>query len=800
LVSEDIPTPPGGFAVGSRIAGYLLEEQIGRGGMAVVFRAVDERLQRRVALKILAPALAADEAFRQRFVRESRAAAAVDNPHIIPVFEAGEADGVLYIAMRYVPGGDVGSLLRASAPLAVWRVTEIVSQAASALDAAHERGLVHRDIKPANMLLEPAGSRPDYIYLSDFGLSKAMLPSVALTRTGQFLGTPNYMAPEQIEGGPVDGRTDQYSLGCVAYEMLCGSPPFDPDDVMAVIYAHQHQLPPRPSSRVPGLPVALDAVFARVLAKSPADRYGSCLAFADAMRAALSGAAGSTGSADRPAPGHLATEIARPVPPVAGTVIAAGAGQAATQQARVSRPEVPPSRPEVPASQPTEVRPSAQAQPASSAPAIDSHAPGPEPAAGQAHRPWWRSPAAAAAAAAVLVVGLGVGYLVVGRGGGHSPRPDRRGHGGAVTLAAPGCSSAGVSGTTLARTGSKLARISQSPSGVAAAPDGKWVFASTAGSAAGAGSVIAARVGPRLRLTVRRSYLFSSPARGEAITSDGHYLLVATGSGVSVLNVHTFVSGARGAQIGTLPLPRSVGQGGALDVALSSDGNYVFMTPARGSRIAVFNFAKALHSGHLGISDLTGDIPLRSQPTGMAVSPDGKSLYVTSIPGGRGNTVGHLTVLDAKTAEVNPPGAVVGTVSAGCYPSRVTTSANGDVVWVSARDSNYLLAFSAANLRADRGHALIAATRVGQKPVGLIVVNGGGRLVVADSNTGGASAQGYLSVLGIAAAPAGKATLLGSIPTGQTPQDFALVPGTQVMLVTDTGSDQIQLVNLATLP
>jgi serine/threonine protein kinase len=174
MVSEDVPQAPGGFAAGARIAGYLLEEQIGQGGMAVVFRALDERLGRRVALKILAPALAADEAFRQRFIRESRAAAAVDDPHIIPVLDAGEAGGALFIAMRYARGGDVRSLVDQLGPLPAGRAAEIISQVASALDAAHGSGLVHRDVKPANMLLDADGGRdrPDHVYLSDFGLSK----------------------------------------------------------------------------------------------------------------------------------------------------------------------------------------------------------------------------------------------------------------------------------------------------------------------------------------------------------------------------------------------------------------------------------------------------------------------------------------------------------------------------------------------------------------------------------------------------------------------------------------------------
>src|SRR6185437_7465132 len=209
---------PGEFAVGALVAGYRLEEQIGRGGMAVVYRAHDLRLERDVAMKILAPALAQDEAFRQRFIRESRAAAAVDDAHIIPVYEAGDASGILFIAMRFVRGGDVRSLVDREGPLAPAKATEIISQVSSALDAAHARGLVHRDVKPANMLLEasPDRDRPDHVYLADFGLTKAALgaPASGLTATGQFLGTLDYVAPEQIEGRPVDGRTDLYALAC----------------------------------------------------------------------------------------------------------------------------------------------------------------------------------------------------------------------------------------------------------------------------------------------------------------------------------------------------------------------------------------------------------------------------------------------------------------------------------------------------------------------------------------------------------------------------------------------------------
>ena len=276
-----------GVAAVSRLADYHLEERIGAGGMAVVFRARDERLQRRVALKVLAPALAGDEAFRHRFIRESRAAAAVDDPHIIPVFEAGEAEGVLFLAMRYVPGGDVRTLVRRAGQLSPAQALAIISPVASALDAAHSAGLVHRDVKLANILLDVRPGRPDHVYLSDFGLSKMVMSSLGPTKAGQFLGTPGYSAPEQLEGKQVDGRADQYSLACATFELLCGQTPFPRDQLAAVIWAHLSEPPPTLTSRRPDLPPAIDSVLAKALAKDPADRYASCRAFAEALREAL---------------------------------------------------------------------------------------------------------------------------------------------------------------------------------------------------------------------------------------------------------------------------------------------------------------------------------------------------------------------------------------------------------------------------------------------------------------------------------------------------------------------------------
>jgi serine/threonine-protein kinase len=269
------------------VAGYLLEEEVGSGGMATVFRAVDEGLGRRVAVKVLAPALGSDASFRKRFIRESRAAAAVDDPHIVPVYEAGESGGVLFIAMRYVPGHDVGTLLAERGPLPSAQVAAIISQVASALDAAHASGLVHRDVKPANMLLDVHPGRPDHVYLSDFGLAKAALQSAALTAQGEFLGTPSYVAPEQILGRSADGRTDQYALACTAFEMLTGHPPFEREHWMAVILAHQQAEPPKLAALRPGLPHAADSALARALSKAPEGRYRTCTEFAESLRAAL---------------------------------------------------------------------------------------------------------------------------------------------------------------------------------------------------------------------------------------------------------------------------------------------------------------------------------------------------------------------------------------------------------------------------------------------------------------------------------------------------------------------------------
>ena len=285
-MSEDISAQLAGFREGSLLAGYRLERQVGAGGMAVVFRARDERLGRPVALKILSPGLASDSEFRTRFIAESRAAATVDDPHIIPVYEAGEAGGVLFIAMRFVAGGDLRQVLQREGALPPDQAADFVSPVASALDAAHAAGLVHRDVKPGNILVDTGPGLPDHVYLSDFGIAKGAL-SINVTAVGSYIGTPDYMAPEQISGRSVDGRTDQYSLACVAFQLLTGALPFQRDQLPAVIYAQLSAPPPLLTWLRPDLPAAVDQVVAKAMAKTAEKRYESCGDFADALREAL---------------------------------------------------------------------------------------------------------------------------------------------------------------------------------------------------------------------------------------------------------------------------------------------------------------------------------------------------------------------------------------------------------------------------------------------------------------------------------------------------------------------------------
>jgi serine/threonine protein kinase len=298
---------------GSSFGPYRIESLLGRGGMSVVYLAEDTRLARRVAIKVLAPELAADDAFRSRFVRESQLAAGLDHPNIVPVFEAGEAEGQLFIAMRYVRGTDLRTIIVREGPLDPARTMRLLQPIASALDAAHRRELVHRDVKPANILIA-SDEGEEHVYLSDFGLTKHASSRSGLTRTGQFMGTVDYVAPEQIQGQDVDGRADEYSLACVLYECLTANVPYAKDSDVATLFGHIQDPPPRVSVARPTVPAAMDDVVAQGMAKDPADRFGTCVALLAAAAHALGEpSTPSDPPADRPAAPYV-PPLGVPVP------------------------------------------------------------------------------------------------------------------------------------------------------------------------------------------------------------------------------------------------------------------------------------------------------------------------------------------------------------------------------------------------------------------------------------------------------------------------------------------------------
>jgi serine/threonine-protein kinase len=268
--------------IGTVFAGHRLDEVAGRGGMGVVYRATDLALDRHVAVKLIAPALADDPAFRSRFVSESKVAASLDHPNVVPIHHAGEQDGVLFQVMRYVEGEDLRSMLRREGRLEPERAAPIVAQVAAALDAAHAHGLVHRDVKPANVLLDAKR----HVYLTDFGLS-VRLGGLDDSRPGRLLGTVHYISPEQIRGEEIGVRSDVYALGAMLFHMLTGGVPFPADTDEARLWAHLSEPPPTPSRAGGRIPVAFDAVIARAMAKNPAHRYASAGELSRAVQAAV---------------------------------------------------------------------------------------------------------------------------------------------------------------------------------------------------------------------------------------------------------------------------------------------------------------------------------------------------------------------------------------------------------------------------------------------------------------------------------------------------------------------------------
>ena len=357
-------------------------------------------------------------------------------------------------------------------------------------------------------------------------------------------------------------------------------------------------------------------------------------------------------------------------------------------------------------------------------------------------------------------------------------------------LPPPGCVTASSTAPRLAAVHPQFVTLTGMPFAVAVTRDGRWSFVST-----GAGrSIEVLRAGAGLAPVPAHQVPVPASVRGEAITRDGRYLLAASGSGAVVVRLSRAEHGRAGSVLGMLTSPRG---SGAVEVALSRDGRFAFVTQNSSGTLAVFNLAAALAS-NLRDSGFAGDVRLGINPIGIAMSRNGRWLYVTSQKRNPHAHQGTLTVINVARAESDPAGSVQGTALAGCDPGRVITTSGGSTVWVTARASNTLLAFSAARLRSDPGRALIAKVRVGQAPIGLAALPGGRRLLVANSGM----RRGHpasLAVIDAAAALAGRPSLVGMIGAGVLPREFAVEPGGRTALITNSASHQLEAVNVSQL-
>jgi serine/threonine protein kinase len=315
---------------GVEFAGYRIERRLGRGGMGILYLAVEPGLERRVALKLIAPEAAADEVFRRRFAEESKIAASIEHPNVVPIYAAGEEGGVPYIAMRYVAGSDLARRVAREGRLEPAEAAALIAQVGNGLDAIHAAGLVHRDVKPANVLLS-GDEGAEHAYITDFGVARNVATNSGITQTGRFVGTLDYVAPEQISGGEVDARADIYALGCLLFKLLTGEVPYPKDGEAARLYAHLNDPPPAPSLYATRVPMALDDVVIRAMSKPPEDRYPSAGDLGRAALAALSGES-VTVPERTVATGAAATRTAETISP------------AATREATPAKPPTSPTR------------------------------------------------------------------------------------------------------------------------------------------------------------------------------------------------------------------------------------------------------------------------------------------------------------------------------------------------------------------------------------------------------------------------------------------------------------------------
>jgi len=752
--------------VGEEFAGYRLVSVLGRGGMSTVFRAENPRLGNVIALKVFDPSLAADDSFRTRFLEESRIAASMNHPNVIPIHDMGSSDGLLYVAMRCVTGTDLQQMIKERGRLQPDTAVSLLEQAARALDAAHRRGLVHRDVKPGNLLVEGAdeGSEPDHVYVTDFGISKHIGG-----RTGQSVGTIDYVAPEQIRGISVLGLADQYSLGCVLYECLTGRVPFEKDLDAAIIWAHVEEAPVMPTVLRPDLPPAIDNVFARVLAKRPGDRYESCKDFMAAARDALGSLADPLSPSETPRPPQAASG---PVPdpaesgPVADPAesgpVADPAESEAAYQADAYAPQPPAYRPLELTHESASVFRAPTADwsaftPAPKPPPLRLEDPPVPPGApGGTRRNQDRSRdrgwLAAAGALLIAVGGTAAAVTIILTGGRSSPAA---GSASAASMsptaggsARTGAAGAGGSAPSLAvPTVAGKIPVGQTPSYIQVAPNGKYAYITNPGARA---VTVLNTANNQVSGTIK---IPQGPPQFVSFSPDGRTAYVSVYNTRGSVHLVAFVDTATGTVTSTVSV-NNVTPGPS---TASPDGRYLYVpnhnmtmggrnenlidvidTTAQKliSKIAVppnphwIVFGK---NGQIYVTDhmsttvtvlnartnaIIKEIQVGETPHSIAISPDGKTVAVTSFNGNQ------VFLIDTATNQE------VGTIPVGRNPLEIKYSPDGRYLFTANNEDNTVTVINAADKH------VIARIPTGKAPTSISLLPNGRQAYVTDENDG----------------------------------------------------------------
>ncbi len=726
--------------VGEEFAGYRLLSVLGRGGMSIVFRAENPRLGNVIALKVLDPELANNDVFRSRFLEESRIAASMNHPNVIPIHDTGSSDGLLYIAMRYVSGTDLRQMLKQRGALPADEAVFLVSQAARALDAAHRRGLVHRDVKPANLLVEQGTDEgdPEHVYLTDFGITKHQDGVSGLTSAGALLGTIDYIAPEQVRGMSVLGMADQYSLGCVLYECLTGRLPYEKDFGTAIMWAHVEEPPIPATTARPGLPRAIDDVFSRVLAKLPGERYDSCRAFMnDAGRAlGLAEPMSASGSI-----GMMSGSGALPYTPEL-----AGGGylpSELTHDRYESRADPTASWP---VSQPV-------APPTTADPVVAPTGPGRRP--GRRRKRSRGGGWLVAALALLLVAGAAAG-VTLGLTRGHNTPAASGGTPTAGGSTAPGSATASAAASAAAvalPTVAGTVHVGQNPNYIAVAPNGKFAYITDPG--AGAISVLST-ANNRVSGTIK---IPQGPPESVSFSPDSRTAYVSVYGNHSVPLV-AFINTATGAVTATVPVDNHTPD----PPAVSPDGRFLYvpnhntaLTGANENVIDVIDTAS---------KTLVGDVATPANPHWIAFAKNGR-FYTTD------HMSATVTVLNAST------NAIIANISVGETPHSEALSPDGSRLAVTSFDGNVVFLIDTAT------NKMVAQVPVGKNPLD-IAYSPDGRYIYTTNN-----ADNTVTVIDTA-----DNLVIGHVPTGKAPTSISVLPNGRQAYVTDENDSSIEILNL----